>query len=122
MLQEDWIKNLKPRHNLILYLYRREEDMSAMIRKDNVIFISYVAGKTKEEAMNIINFVSREMNFYEHYGHKISECKDDIDLQLKIQNLNIRPYPLSIKKYYKRKPQNRYKSKFYTIDSQPTSC
>jgi hypothetical protein len=92
--------------------------MSATIQKGSVLFESYTEGRTKPDALNIIACVSRQMNFYEHYGMKMSDIEDQNDLLNKIKSVPLRNYLLKVKNEVKRTGTNRYATKYYkTLDS-----
>lgn len=112
------MRKIIPTDDNLILLCRHEGGMSAVIKKGNVMFESFTEGKTKPDALNIIACVSKQMNFYEHYGFKMSDVEDQNDLLNKIKSTTIKNYLLRVKNEVKRKGTNRYATKYYkTLDS-----
>lgn len=112
------MRKIIPTEDNVILLCRHEGGMSAVIHKGSVLFESFIEGKTKPDALNIIACVSRQMNFYEHYGFKMSDVEDPEDLLNKIKTVKLKNYVLKIKNDIKRKGSNRYAIKYYkSIDN-----
>lgn len=112
------MRKIIPTEDNLILLCRHEGGMSAVIHKGSVLFESFIEGKTKPDALNIIACVSKQMNFYEHYGFKMSDVEDPEDLLNKIKSVPLRNYLLRVKNEVRRKGTNRYTTKYYkTLDS-----
>lgn len=112
------MRKIIPTEDNVIMVLRYSGGISAVIKKGDVVFESYTEGKTKPDALNIIACVSKQMNFYEHYGFRMSDVEDPEDLLNKIKTVKLKNYVLKIKNDIKRKGSNRYAIKYYkSIDN-----